>query len=128
MTPTTLLYGLSALLALMYLPAIVDPKHYRKELKHFFGDRNIARLIGVLELVIAFLFLSVHWKLSGEWLMVISIIGWGMAFEGMVLLWEPRYVYSKIKRWFNSDGQTTGVGVLVLLLSIGLAYVGYALV
>ena len=123
-TPSLLLIALAILMAIIYIPAILATKKWQKAMKAHLSDKEQSRLSGLITLLISFLFLSVHWKLTGGWFMLIPILGWLMFLKGLVFIWFPGFMYKMAKKvHLKSEALTGLVAFVALLIAIGLIYV-----
>jgi len=124
-TPSLLLIALAILLVAVCLPAIVSPKKWQKEIKKIISEESLLRLLALFLLLFSFLFLSLHWKLNGGWLIIIPIIGWLTLIKALTFLWFPEFIYKKTKNLFlKSEVATSIIAFVGLLMSIGLIYIG----
>lgn len=115
-TGKLLLIGLGGLLAIICIPGLINPKTYRKELKDFLSDKNTIRILGVIGLIMGFLFLSVNWKIEKNWLATISILGWITILKSTVSLLMPEYIKKMSKNWLKTDNFT------IILCLVGIAF------
>jgi hypothetical protein len=123
-TPSFLLIALAVLMAILFIPAILSTKKFQKAMKKFFSKEELIRLVGLFTLLSSFLFLSVHWKFTGGWFMLVPILGWLMLIKGISYIWFPEFTYSIMKKTLLKSEALTGVMAFVeLLLAIGLTYV-----
>lgn len=82
------------------------------------------RIVGMNILIIAFLFLSVHWKLNGGWFILIPILGWLSFAKGVMYMIFPETIQKFAKKVFlKSEKVLTTVAFIDLLFAIGLIYV-----
>ena len=124
-TPKLLLIAFAIFMTILFLPALLNTKKFQKEIKRFMKDENALRLGAFFLMIISFLFLSVHWKFTGGWYMLIPIIGWGMLIKGAIWFWFPEFTYKMVKKFYiKSENQTGLLSFFVLLLTIGILYVG----
>ena len=122
-TPQMLLYGSAIASLIMAIPAIVSPKKFKKVIKGFFSDTKMIRISGMFGLIISFLFLSVNWRISGDLITIISIMGWLGLAKSTTRLWFPEYTKKMIKRSFLSSEKTIPLyGILVILGATALVY------
>lgn len=122
-TGKLLLIGLGALLAIICIPGLINPKTCRKELKDFLSDKNTIRILGVIGLVMGFLFLSVNWKIEKNWLATISILGWITILKSTISLWFPEYMKKMSKTWLNSNNSIIVLSLLGIAFSLVLFYI-----
>ena len=127
-TPKMLLLGLAVLMLTIYLPALADPKGFNKAVKKMMSDISRTRILGGIFFIIAFIFLSVHWKLEGGWIMTISIIGWLIFIKGLIFIWNPEYIKKMNENFHKSESATTLAAVLGIIISIALIYIAFNLV
>jgi len=124
-TPKLLLIAFAIFMAILFLPALIDTKKFQKETKRFLKDANSVRMASVFLMIVSFLFLSVHWKLTGGWYVIVPILGWAMLIKGAIWFWFPEFTYKMAKKlYLNSENQTGLISFFELLLTIGLLYVG----
>jgi hypothetical protein len=124
-TPKLLLIAFAIFMTILFLPALLNTKKFQKEIKRFMKDENALRLGAFFLMIISFLFLSVHWKFTGGWYMLIPIIGWGMLIKGAIWFWFPEFTYKMVKKFYiKSENQTGLLSFFELLLTIGILYVG----
>jgi hypothetical protein len=123
-TPSMLLIGLAIFMAAFLIPAILSTKKWQKAMKKSFSDESQVRMMSMFSFIFAFLFLSVHWKLTGGWFIIIPIIGWISLAKGLALLWWPGFAYKMAKKtYLESETLTALIGFLGLVIAIGLTYV-----
>ena len=122
-TPSLLLIAISVLMAVMLIPAILFTKQFQKIMKDMHSDEKTVRMTGMFSLLISFLFLSVHWKFTGGWFIVIPIIGWLSFVKGVLRLWMPKYVNKMTQKFFKSETTVGLMAFVGLLIAIGLTYV-----
>lgn len=123
-TPSLLLIAMAVLLAVIMIPAILNTKKWQKAMKKTASDEVSIRILSFFTLLVSFLFLSVHWKLTGGWFIIIPIIGWLALIKAVVYLWWPEFVYTMAKKtYLKSEGMTALIAFLGLVIAIGLTYV-----
>jgi len=122
-TPSFLLISFSVLMAVMLIPAILFTKEFQKATKKMMADENMVRMSGIISLIFAFLFLSVHWKFTGGWFIVIPIIGWLAFLKGVIRLWSPKFAKKSTDKFMKSETAVGLMAFLGLLIAIGLTYV-----
>jgi len=110
-------------MAVMLIPAILFTKQFQKIMKDMHSDEKTVRMTGMFSLLISFLFLSVHWKFTGGWFIVIPIIGWLSFVKGVLRLWMPKYVNKMTQKFFKSETTVGLMAFVGLLIAIGLTYV-----
>jgi len=119
-TAQLLLIYMGVFVAVMMVPAVIFPTKVRKIMMEFVGDTKIMRVMGMISMMIGFLFLSVHYKFTEGWLMTISILGWMSVIKGVGLMWCPEMAIKLYKKYYNSDKFFIAAGILMGLLCIGL--------
>ncbi|MBI4231991.1 hypothetical protein HY605_02060 [Candidatus Peregrinibacteria bacterium] len=124
-TPQLLLYGMAFLCLMFCLPALVNPKRYRKTLIDMAKDEKIVRLYGSIILLMGFFFLSVQWRFENvrDWMVIIPVIGWLSIVKGVVYTWFPEFVERKVKIFFGDDSKVTLWAVVGIILAVLLTYV-----
>jgi hypothetical protein len=123
-TPSILLIALAVFCAVVMIPAILFTKEFQKVIQKMSSNYELSRISGLFGLLISFLFLSVHYKLSGGWLLVISIIGWITFIKSVIRIWFPGFCYKFTKKTILKSEGLLGVMAFVgLLFAIGLTYV-----
>lgn len=123
-TPSFLLIALSVFYAIILIPAILLPKEFQKAMKEITGDRALLRVTGLFTVLVSFLFLSVHWKFTGGWFILIPIMGWGALLKGTTMMLFPKFTYLMVKKTVLSSEAVLGwMAFIGLLIAIGLAYV-----
>ena len=128
-TPKLLLTALIVLLAIILLPALANPKYFRKSVKGFMTNINFIRITALINLIIGFLFLSVHWKLTNEWLMTISIIGWLAVLKGIVYFWFPEFIKKRAKKTILKSDKFVSIWAFFgVVLTVILAYITFNLI
>ena len=129
-TPQFLLIALAILIAVVYLPALANPKKFRKALRNWACEKEAVRTSGFLMFLLAMMFLSVHWKLTGKWMMVISILGWLTLLKGTVFIWNPDWIKRIIKKWkiYNSDNGIAIVSIVAIAIAAILVYLALKVV
>jgi len=123
-TPSFLLVALAIYIAVILIPALLYPKKFIKAVKEVMDSKASMRIVGMNILIIAFLFLSVHWKLNGGWFVLIPILGWLSFAKGIMYMIFPEAVQKLAKKvFFKSEKILTTVAFVDLLFAIGLIYV-----
>lgn len=124
-TPQFLLIGLAIFMAIIYLPAFVNPQKFRKTLKSFCSEIEVVRLSGAFCLLLSMMFLSVHWKFSDGWMMMISIIGWIILIKGVLWVWNPELIKRIVKKssLFNTDTGIAIVALIAIIMAAALIYI-----
>jgi len=124
-TPQNLLVGLAVFYLALSLPALVSPKEFGKEAKKMLGDENNARLLSLFYFLLSFFFLSTHWRFEGEWMMLISMLGWLILLKALVYAWSPDYVKSRSKDFLGNETFITIGGILGIVAALALIYISY---
>lgn len=128
-TPQFLLVGLAILILSVGLPALIVHKKYTEALKEIISDKNSVRLIGFMSLIISAFFLSVQWKFTKNWVIIIPIIGWISLAKGLMTLWFPNLAKTMVKELIlKSEVINALIAVLMVLLGIGLMYVAIEII
>jgi small-conductance mechanosensitive channel len=124
-TPQFLLISVAAIILAIYLPALACPKKFRKAFKNYMSEKETVRLMGGFMLLLAMMFLSVHWKLTGDWMLMISIFGWLIFIKGVLFIWYPNLFKRIVKKWklYNTDTGVAILSILAILLAIALIYI-----
>lgn len=124
-SPRMLLIATAILLTVLHMPALLNTEKYKKAMKELTGEKNLIRIMGLLMLILSFIYLSVHWKFTGGWFILIPILGWGTLLKGITWIWHPEFVSKMIKKVVLRSDNTAGlVGFLTMIAAIGLLYVG----
>ncbi len=120
---------MAVLISVFYLPALANPKKFRKALRSWACEKEVVRLSGVVIMLMALIFLTVHWKLKGEWMMTISIIGWLTFIKGLVFIWNPTWIKRIVKKWkiYNDDTYIAMLSIVAILVAAALVYIGMEL-
>jgi len=118
-----LVLAMAAWLIVIMLPGIISPKRFRELMMDLMSDTKILRVLGFMTMCIGFVYLSVYSKISGGWLMIISILGYAAVIKGIWLLWLPETAKPLFKRFFNTDMFYIIAGIIAMLIAIGLIYV-----
>lgn len=107
----------------IHLPALASPSKFGKVASGILSDKNDSRLIGLYILLLSFITLSVHWRLTSDWLLTVSILGWLLFIKGLVYLWFPEVAQAKTKLLKDTAAISLvgliGTGVAVFLLYVG---------
>lgn len=129
-TPQYLLIALAVFVLIVMLPALANPKKFRKALKTLLTDENTIRISGFLSLLVALIFLSVNWRFQNDWIISISILGWAAFLKGIVMIWNPNYIKKMVKRCklYNTDTGVAILSILGVVLAALLIYLGTELV
>lgn len=128
-TPQMLLLSMVALIAIFTLPALINPRSFRKSFKSLFTDKDLLRLIGLLELLYAFIFLSVNYRFTDNWLALIAALGWLMVIDGTIAIWSPKFYKGIIKRWcLKSDKQVAVWAFMGVIFAVAICYVALNLI
>jgi len=123
-TPSFLLIALAVYIAVILIPAILFPKKFIEATKEITASTVNIRILGFVVMIVAFLFLSVHWKLNGGWFILIPILGWLSFLKGIMFLIFPETIQKFTKKiFFKSDTTLTIIAFVELLMAIGLTYV-----
>ncbi|MBT3864478.1 hypothetical protein HOE67_04450 [Candidatus Peregrinibacteria bacterium] len=124
-TPKLLLVAFAIMMIIVLFPALLNPKKFQKAIKQMVSDEAQTRLLGLWILTISFLFLSVHWKLTGGWYIIIPIIGWLALIKGCIYIWFPKTIQKIAKKvWLKSENKTGILAFIDLLAIIALLYIG----
>ncbi|MFA4891699.1 MAG: hypothetical protein WC604_05140 [Candidatus Gracilibacteria bacterium] len=123
-TPSLLLIGLAIFMAAICIPAILSPEKWQKEVKKIVSNESLVRILSLFAFLVSFLFLSLHFKFTGGWLIIIPIVGWLVLLKALVLLWFPALPYEMAKKtYLHSEGATALISFIGLVIAIGLTYV-----
>lgn len=123
-TPSLLLVALSVYIAIILIPAILFTKAFQKALKEMSKDTNLIRISALIGMIVSFLFLSVHWKFTGGWFMLIPIIGWAAFIKSVIGLWFPNLAYKMAQKTYLKSETTAGLIAFVgLLMAIFFTYI-----
>jgi len=122
-TPQKLVLAMAAFMIIVLLPAIISPKKFREISTDLVADTKLLRVVGFMTLVIGFVFLSVYYKLTGGWIMTVSILGYIAVLKGIALIWTPEIGKTLYKKYYNTDKFFMIFGIAGILVSIGLIYI-----
>ena len=122
-TPQLLISALVIWILIFYVPALVHPRRFQKALKPILTDRTNTRLVGGMILLIALMFLSVEWRFSQDYLLVIPILGWLSLLKGIYFIWFPDHVKQLTKKLLlKSESNVTTFAVLAIVMAVILVY------
>jgi len=110
-------------MAIVLIPAILYPKRFLKAIDEIQKNSALTRITGMIAMIMAFLFLSVHWKFTGGWYVLIPILGWAALLKGATRLLAPEWVYKMTKKWLKSETLISWMAFVGLLMAIGMTYV-----
>ena len=129
-TESMVLYGLAILIAIMYIPAVLNPKTFRKEMISLCSDRKSLYVLSGVILLMGFLILSVEYNLKAVsgWNMLVPLIGWATILKSAIFIWCPDFIKNQVKTMYNNDQQVRILAVFVLLISVGLYHVATNLI
>ena len=106
------------------LGILINTKLYQKLLEQLLIDPSIRILGGVMAIIIGILILEYHNVWEANWTIVISIIGWIALIKGILLLTFPKFI-TIVKPIFDSEKSLRVLAVLVILIGIVFAYLGF---
>lgn len=106
------------------LGILINTKLYQKLLEQLLIDPSIRILGGVMSIIIGILILEYHNIWEANWTIVISIIGWIALIKGILLLTFPKFI-TIVKPIFDSEKSLRVLAVLVILIGIVFAYLGF---
>jgi len=106
------------------LGILINTKLYQKLLEQLLIDPSIRILGGVMSIIIGILILEYHNVWEANWTIVISIIGWIALIKGILLLTFPKFI-TIVKPIFDSEKSLRVLAVLVILIGIVFAYLGF---
>jgi len=82
-------------------------------------------LLGIFALIIGILLVVSHNIWTGDWRVVITVIGWLTLVKGITRVLFPQFVIRTGKKWVNNTTAYYITGFLTLLIGIYLLYHGY---
>jgi hypothetical protein len=116
---------MAALMVIIFLPALANPKKFRKALKSFVSEKEAVRSTGGSLIILSAIFLAVQWKFSKDWTIIIPIFGWLTLVKGIAYLWSPNLVKKIVKTWkiYNTDGGIAIASIIAMALAAALIYI-----
>lgn len=123
MSHTALALGIICFL--LAVPAFFDPKKFKAALEEFYNaGKPVMRLTAFVFFGVAFLILNSHWSITKNARGILTVLGYLLALKGIAWLWFPGWVSKMKLRWLQKPNMPLLIGVVLLLASIGLVYLG----
>jgi len=118
---------IAQILAIVYLSIafgiLINPKYYTKAFKEIMNSAVTVYLGGIMALVAGFFIVKFHNIWIKDWVVLITVIGWGALLKGVALLAFPDQFISMFDSWFKKKVGKTGFIILVIGLIFG--YFGF---
>lgn len=118
--------GISLMTFLFVMPALFEPKGFRRAFEAFVDEGDSAlRLMAVANLLIAFLILNSYWKLNfNSPRTFMSVLGYLVLLRSIVWLWFPSFVREKMKRVMKKEWGVYIVSFIGLVVGLLYGYLG----
>lgn len=110
---------------LIALPAIFAPDEMRKAVLKLFAKPTYIRLLAMVNFVLAYLILEVQPVIGKNWESVMAVLGYLFVIRGVVWVWWPAFVKSKVKHMIKKENAPVIVGLVTLALSLFVGYLGF---
>lgn len=107
------------------LGMLVNPRFYKEMLSKMIDNEAMLFMTGLSVFVIGCLLVIYHNIWVGGWTIAITIFGWLALLKGLMMIVIPEKsikLYNSVKM---SGGQLSVYGIIVFVLGIILAYLGY---
>ncbi|MBI5413584.1 hypothetical protein HZA42_04520 [Candidatus Peregrinibacteria bacterium] len=123
MSHTALALGIVCLL--LALPAFFDPKKFKAAMEEFFSaGKPVMRLTAFVFFGTAFFILNSHWSITKNARGLLTVLGYLLVLKGICWLWFPGWISKMKLRWLQKPYMPLLAGGLLLLIGVGLAYLG----
>ncbi len=94
---------LAKLLGAVYLTIgigiLSNKEYYRSLFTEMLGSKAMFYLGGVLALVAGISIITFHNVWVKDWMVIITLVGWGAAIKGVILLVSPKTMVEQAKYW-----------------------------
>lgn len=107
------------------LGMLASPRFYKEMINKMIDNEAVLFLTGLLVFVIGYFLVAYHNIWTGGWTTIITIFGWLAVLKGLMVIVIPEKsikLYNSIK---ISKGQLSVYGIIVFVLGIIFAYLGY---
>lgn len=118
--------GMGFLFIIIYLPFVFNYAGWKRTLTSIVNDDKMARVYGVIMLLISFLILSVNHTFEKAWPVAISVLGWLLLLKGLFWFWFPglcKKMADKMMR--TSEWLIVISGLLGLAVGVFFEYLGF---
>ncbi|MBD3329899.1 hypothetical protein GF354_00030 [Candidatus Peregrinibacteria bacterium] len=116
--PSVLLSIFAIMVLVFYVPAIINPKLFRKEMTKIAKDHTFLKGMAVVAFIFAILFFSVFKKIESSWMTLFTILGWLAVIKGTFLVWFPETGLKIVKKLLNSNTAAMTMGITGFLFAI----------
>lgn len=117
--------GVSVLILLIVLPALVNPKAFRRVMEEFFSNDLAVRASGLVALFIAFFILNTHWTVKlNSTRSIMTVLGYLLVLKGILRVWFPGFSRKMVTKFFKNDSGVYLLASLGLIIGLGVGYLG----
>ena len=107
------------------LGMLINLSFYEGMFRSLLESAPVFFLMGMINLIVGFLFVTFHNTWVGGWSVVITLIGWIAFIKGLVILILPNVQKSIAKSFVDKKGMFVVEGIIVLILGLIFGYLGY---
>jgi hypothetical protein len=98
---------------------------YRTMAEQFLANYALIYLSGLVALVVGIAIVLAHNVWTGDWRVIITILGWLAILGGIIRIVFPQFVASIGMSMFHASAMPHVAGVAVIVLGAVLSYFGY---
>lgn len=95
---------------------------FKKMFKSFEGSPGLTLIAGLFSLIIGMLLIEFHNIWVKNWTVLITIIGWGATFKGVMYLAFPKWMFSFSSVLVKNSRKWS---VLVIIIGLVMGYFGF---
>jgi len=124
MTEVQIFQVLGLVLLAVGLGMLINANFYQGLIRGMVESKPLFLLGGIINLVVGYLLVTFHNTWTGDWGVLITIIGWIAFIKGLVILILPN-VHIGFAKSFDKKGSLVIGGVIALILGLIFSYLGY---
>lgn len=110
---------------LVALPAIFSPQAFKKAGLKMASRVTHFRLLALPFFILSYLILEIQPLVGKNWESVMSVLAYLMVVRGIMWMWWPDMVKSKVKKVLKSENGPVIFGLVILALSLFVGYLGF---
>lgn len=103
---------------------LFNKEYYSKAFEYLIESTTYLIIGGILAIIFGLFILEYHNIWSNNWTVIITFIGWGALFKGILLLAFPKS-FNRFKSLFKSKGFINFLTVFVILFGCLFIYLGF---
>jgi len=109
------------LFLILGLSFLIYTRNWSKIISRMLRTEEGMMSCGMKELILGLIIISLHNIWSYSYAVIVTLLGWGMIIEGTIILLLPK-VYKNVVRYFYKKSMITGLGFIMIVISVAILF------